>query len=382
MQYDVIVIHFGELWLKGKNRGSFVRRLFDNVSTATKGIEMDRLSIERDRFVMYIKRETDIEAALTALSTIPGISYFAPAMTTKPELDEIVNGVKRLGIDYPVRIEASRSDKSHKFDSGDIVGALLKRREALHMELDKDAKRRLYINVMKDKALLFIEKMDGAHGLPVGSSGRAVVLLSGGIDSPVASFYAMKRGLEPVYLHLHTFPNNEIAVESKIPKIVSHLSRYSGRARTYYAPAHIFQAATLKVPRKYELVLFKRFIYKLAERVARAEGASTIVTGESLGQVASQTVENLRSSQSGVKSLILRPLTGFDKEEIISKAREIGTYELSIQEYRDVCSIKIRNPATRAGQKEIDELYRRCSLQKALSRTYKEARVEEMAPIP
>ena len=171
------------------------------------------------------------------------------------------------------------------------------------------------------------------------------MLLSGGIDSPVAAWYAMKRGMQPIYVHIHSFQNADEAMKGKIPVLIKTLSGFHPRYSAYFVPSHIFQAASMGLG-KYELVMMKTFFLRLAEQVALKEGAHAIFTGESLGQVASQTAENIEAEQFGLKVPVLRPLIGYDKEEIIKVARAIGTYDQSITQYRDVCSMNAKNPVT------------------------------------
>lgn len=373
MKFDAIEVRFGELWLKGSNRGMFLSMLRDNVSRAVNG--KASVKPERDRFLVLPKGSRDYEPVLEALRYVPGISWFSPVVVSKPSIRDMMRKAESIGSGMTLRLEVKRSFKGHEFDSQDVVRSMIKGSQdgSLKLKLDKDSQDVLHISVMKDSATLHVNKLQGVGGLPVGSSGKAVVLLSGGIDSPVAAYYAMKRGLLPVYVHFHTFPDNAQAMRSKIPKMVGLLARYSGGAKAYYMPAHLFQAAAMKIPSRYELVVYKRFIYKVAEKVAKLEGASVIVTGESIGQVASQTVANLQASQHGIKTLIIRPLSGFDKQEIVSKAIEIGTYGLSIQEYRDVCSIKIKRPATRMNSELTARLYNSCGLTPVVTRTVKES---------
>ncbi len=383
MEYDAIVVHFGELWLKGANRGSFVKLLLDNMALALRGYEFERIANEHDRFVVYLNARSDVGAMLVSLSRLPGASWCAPALVTNPDPSAAVRRSSEFTALFkgPVRIEANRAYKQHSFDSNDIVKAFITADAAgtLGYGIDKAAKHRLYVNVTKSKAFLYMEKFRGVGGLPVGSSGRAVILLSGGIDSPVASFYAMKRGLYPIYLHFHAFADNTQASGSKIRNLCDVLLPYSGTATVYYVPVTQFQAMALKAGPRYELVLFKRFMYKVAEAVAKIEGAASIVTGESIGQVASQTVENITASQKGIKLPILRPLSGFDKEEIVDKAKQLGTYALSIQTYRDVCSMKARNPSTRASIAVIDKLYLSCGMSRVVLPTVRKSLREELA---
>ena len=367
---EIVIIRFGELWLKGANRAQFVSRLMGNVKMALEGERYSEIRNEYDRFVIYTSRGSDTKGIEAKLSKVPGISNIAHGAIAKNDIQDIISKAKARNTELKsARIEAHRSYKISAFDSRAVVGGFIKAKD-LGFGLDMASRDVIYVNVTKDRSFVYMDKIKGIGGLPVGASGKAVVLLSGGIDSPVAAYFAMKRGLEPIYLHVHTFPNNSSAMKSKIPRLASVLSAFYQHSRAYYAPAHIFQAAISGMPTKYELVLFKMFMYKLAERIAREEGAKVIVTGESLGQVASQTVENLTSSQQGINTLIMRPLIGMNKEEIISKAMGIGTYEISIQEYRDVCSIKIRNPATKTKPIIIEQLYNRYNLEGALGRTY------------
>ncbi len=369
MKYEAIVVHYGELWLKGRNRGAFIGRLKDNIRIALKGCNA-RMVDNRDRLLLYFKDEKSLNKAAERLAYIPGISWFGKVALTKNTIDSIIKTANRMfEKSDTVRINAKRSYKGTKFNSYEIVSGFIKKSKGLKFKIDKDAKKELMINVTKEGALLSSERTKGVGGLPVGSSGRAVSLLSGGIDSPVSSFYAMKRGLDVVYLHMHAFNNNKQAESSKMKNLVEILSRYSPSSKVYYAPAYVFQSATLKIPRKYELVLFRRFLFRLAEEIGKKEKATTIVTGESVGQVASQTIGNMAASQHGIEPIIIRPLTGFDKMEIIEKARALGTYEISIKSYKDVCSIGVSNPSTNMNERLVSKLYKSCKLDLALKRT-------------
>ncbi len=371
VRYDAVVVHYGELWLKGRNRNVFIGRLKANIRESLKGCGATIVD-GRDRVLLKFSSKKGLDAAVERLRFIPGISWFAPALVSRNTLASIVASANRMfGSNDIVRISAKRSYKGTPFNSYQIVSEFINRSRSLKFKIDKDAGKELSISVTKNGAIITPGKIRGLGGLPVGSSGRAVSLLSGGIDSPVASVYAMKRGLDLVYLHMHAFNNNKEAASSKMAELVDVLSKYGGRPRVYYAPAYVFQSATMKIPRKYELVLFRRFLYRLAEEVAKKERANAIVTGESLGQVASQTVGNMTASQHGIKPIIIRPLIGFDKHEIIDMAKGIGTYHISIKRYKDVCSIGIRNPSTNMNERLVAKLYLRCKLDAALKRTIK-----------
>ena len=370
-KYDAVVVHYGELWLKGRNRSGFIERLKDNIRIALKGCGV-KIVDDRDRLALYFKDQKSLNTALERLKYVPGISWFGPVMIAKNTIASIISSSnKMLGSKDTIRIVAKRSYKDVKFDSYQIVSEFIKKSKSLKFKIDKDADAELLINVTSGGTFLCSKKTDGLGGLPVGSSGRAVVLLSGGIDSPLAAVYAMKRGLDVIYLHMHAFNNNKEAASSKMAALLKVLSRYSPSQKVYYAPAYIFQSATMKIPRKYELVVFRRFLYKLAGEVTKKERANAIVTGESLGQVASQTIGNMTSSQEGIEQLIIRPLIGFDKREIIEQAKRIGTFNISIRPYKDVCSIGVKNPSTNMNAKLVTRLYSSCKLDLALERTTK-----------
>ena len=227
--YDAIAIHFGEIWLKGKNRSMFVNRLYKNVLESVQGENYKRLENERDRFMLYLNKDSEISIIEKSLSKIFGVSWYAPVCICPNKLPDILEKAKEMIEESEiksVKISASRSDKSLAYDSQDVVGTFFKAKSKLDFELDKNSENELHINVRKKDAVLRLGKRKGLGGLPVGSSGKAIVLLSGGIDSPVASFYGMKKGLQPIYLHLHGFPSIEDAESSKISSLASVLSLY------------------------------------------------------------------------------------------------------------------------------------------------------------
>ncbi|MCL5405086.1 MAG: tRNA 4-thiouridine(8) synthase ThiI [Candidatus Marsarchaeota archaeon] len=352
--YEGVVIHFGELWLKGRNRHEFVSTLYSNIVEALgPGFRLVKL---RDRFILEAGSEEELERACSTLKKVFGISWFAPFISAKPYKPSIISSAQALYHNgESVRIIAHRSYKGAPFTSAELVSEFI-HSSSLSFVPSKDAKNLLFIDVLKDIAILHKEKMEGAHGLPVGTSGKAVVLLSGGIDSPAAAYMAMKRGLDPVYVHFYALPTSEDVEKSKIPKIIEALKPYGTHAKTYLVPAHMLQMAALKVGQKYEVLLFKKFMYSVADRIAEAEHAKALVTGESLGQVSSQTVENLIASSAGINKLIFRPLIGLDKEEIIKISKAIGTYELSIMPYKDACSMRSKSPLTRITAPQLEEV--------------------------
>lgn len=378
-EYKYIAIHFGELWLKGRNRGAFIKKLYHNIRAALREEKYGELENARDRFILHLSGDSNIEAIKEKLSFVFGISWFGPVIISGNKLDEIVAAVaSHFGKGDIVRVVAHRSYKQLPFTSQDIVGELLKKKKSFDFTLDKKAEREVFVNVTKENTQVLTEKIRGPGGLPVGISGTAVILLSGGIDSPVASFYAMKKGLSPIYMHVHAFPSNRDAENSKMMEIVKRLSKCSPRSKVYFIPSSLFQATIIKAPHQYELVLFKRFLYALAGKIAEKEDAEVIVTGESLAQVASQTVKNLIATERGTKQLLMRPLIGLDKQEIIDLAQRRGTYSLSVLDYPDVCSLNSRNPSTSANAKRVDALFKELKLSAVATKSLKKSDVAEL----
>ncbi|MGC8648893.1 MAG: tRNA uracil 4-sulfurtransferase ThiI [Candidatus Micrarchaeia archaeon] len=358
-----IIIHFGEIWLKGRNRSTFIKKLYNNIIVALRDEKFDKLYDKRDKFLLALNNKSNINSILNKLKYVFGISWFAPVFITKNDIKDIIKTANNILDDSKdVKIIANRSFKKFKLTSYEIVSEFIKEKNKLNFNIDKNGKAFLYINITNTGAFLYTEKINGANGLPVGSSGKAVILLSGGIDSPIAAFYAMKRGLAPIYLHLHAFSNNNNVLNSKILEILKLLSRYEPLAKCYIVPSHYYQTSILGLNSRNELVLFKHFLYKIAHKIALKEGANSIVTGESIGQVASQTVKNLISTEYDIEEFIMRPLIGFDKQEIIDIARKLGTYETSIKFYPDVCSMKAKNQSTLSNPKIIETIYKKYNL--------------------
>jgi len=382
MQAQVILVHYGELWLRGKNKQRYINQLKANLKSLLEG-EAYSIEEEHDRIILRPSNETSANNILNKLGYLFGISSFNLAYEAEPNIDSITSVAKELLLSRgykKIKILAHRSYKELSFNSLDIINEVSKVAKSMGVEPSlHEYDGTLFINVTKKHAYIYDKNIKGLGGLPVGTSGKGVILLSGGIDSPVCAWFAMKRGVLPIYIHVHQFADPEMLKESKIPMILSKLSPYSKGLKPiiYYIPAHYFTVAVAKADKqgRYSHVLFKAFLFKLAELVAKKEGAKLIFTGESLGQVSSQTPSNIAASEANVNMPILRPLIGFDKEEIISIARKIGTYELSIKPYPDVCVINARKPSTSADIKIIKELLKEMHINEIARKSISEALV-------
>lgn len=372
--HNIISVHFGELWLKGKNRYQFINRLAQNIKSSTDKSNYKKFDILRDRFIIYPTNNISSQRIMNNLKYIFGISWYGNVDIIKNDIGDIVDFIEKISKEKnfrgkSVRIDAHRSYKKLPFSSDKIISEILKRKNKIQCTLEKKSDIRIIINPTKLGTFVYTNKIQGMGGLPIGSSGKAVILFSGGIDSPVAAFYAMKRGLEPIYLHFHAFTSNTSPKISKIVKLIRILNKYSTNSVSYMVPSHIFESSIIETNSRYEMLLFKRFIFGVADSIATKEGASAIITGESIGQVASQTISNLYTASYNLKHLVVRPLIGFDKQDIIKKAREINTYETSIIKYKDICSFHASNPATSSNVKYINLLYKKMNIGDAIEQT-------------
>lgn len=342
----LILIHYGELALKGRNRRLYELKLKENIErvlgTRVKALE--------GRIVAY-GGEPDV------LSLIPGIEWFAEAETVSKDIDSICSAVLELIKPKVVERKPSfgvfvkRADKSFpqtSIEVARIVGSAVQKEYGLTVNLSAP-ELPIYIEIAR-QCYIHLEKRRGASGLPVGVTGDVLCLLSGGIDSAVASYLMMKRGCRVDFLHFHTFSANEEVLGTKVSSIVETLDRYQYDSRLFLVPYYPFEFAVSSrlALRGYELVLFRRFMARVADKVARRYAYKAIVTGDCLAQVASQTLENLYCFSDASTLLVLQPLISFGKSEIVNIAKKIGTYEKSIEPYKDCCSMVMRGAKIRA----------------------------------
>ncbi len=345
-------IHVGEIALKGKNRGLFEKKLKDNIKAAT-GCKVDSL---KGRFILY-PGKTGNRRIEEGLSKTFGIEWFSEALIVKNEIEQITGTIiKHAPKEKTVKLDTKRAYKAYPMTSPEInkkVGAVLEKK-GFTVDLE-NPESWIYIEILEDSAIISFSKTKGLGGLPVGTSGKVLSLLSGGIDSPVASWLMMKRGCTVDFLHLHAFPTNEKAEKSKIIRMVSKLKEYCpAKIRVFLVPYGKFYEKSFDMKSRSELVVFRRFIFRIANKIAEKEGYLGFVTGDSIGQVASQTLENLYATAEASAYPVYRPLVGHDKQEIIDLAKKIGTYEISIEKYKDCCSLVAeKHPATRAKLSEV-----------------------------
>lgn len=362
----MFVIHYAEIGLKGKNRGVFERQLERNIQKVIKGT-VKRVS---GRFLL----ETRDTNAKGKLSKVFGIANFSEAVSCKPVLAEIKKAaVKALkGSKGTFKIKARRGWKEAPFTSLELnteVGAEVVKRLGLKVRM-VEPDNALYIEVLEDRALLYTEVLQGPGGLPVGVSGKVVCLLSGGIDSPVAGWMMMKRGCSVIFVHCW---NEVMGGTGKMEELMEVMREWQPGAKMVVVPFRKLQNEIIaKVPDKYRMLIYRRFMLRIAEEIAGREKAKALATGESLAQVASQTLDNLAAIQKVVGMPVLRPLVGFDKKEIIDLAVRIGTFDISIKPYQDCCTFMVpKHPETRARAGDLDRLENGLDIEKLVNRALK-----------
>jgi tRNA uracil 4-sulfurtransferase len=377
-----IVIHYNELGLKKGNRDYFEKRLCTNIDAALTDCGAAKAGRISGRILLPLRAGTDVGEIKTRLAKVFGIAYFAEAWASPQAVENLEANAWKLmeARTYKsFRIETRRADKRFPQTSVEInqrVGAFVKDRSKARVDLD-NAELTCWIEIVEKYALLYVERLPGPGGLPVGTGGKVVVLLSGGIDSPVAAWKMMKRGCTPVYVHFHSFPYTNKESQEKAKQLARLLSQYQLRAKIYLIPfaevqRHIMVGSRLET----RVILYRRYMIRLAEQVARREQARVLVTGDSVGQVASQTIENIDVISRAVPMPILRPLIGDDKIEIVALARRIGTYEISILPDQDCCSLFVpKHPETKGDLEEIEQSESRLDLTETMQAAMDSAEV-------
>ncbi|KZE39801.1 thiamine biosynthesis protein ThiI [Bhargavaea cecembensis] len=357
MMYHEIMIRYGELSLKGKNRNVFIRKLRDNIRRIMKDLPTVKVKAEHDRMYLFAEEGREIEEALKRLPDVFGIQSFSPAVRCKADLDTIKETAERILSHMETegktfKVEVRRADKTFPLKTIELQqemgGHLLPIYPGLVVKM-KNPEIRLLIDIREDGAYLSTTTIQGAGGLPAGSNGHALLMLSGGIDSPVAGYLMMKRGLKLDVIHFHSPPFTSEQSKQKVVELAERLSAFGTRIRMHTIQfTEIQQAVQDAVPSALTMTTTRRMMMKIADMVREEIRAKAIVTGESLGQVASQTLDSLSAINEVTSTPVLRPLIAMDKLDIISIAEKIGTYETSIRPFEDCCTIFTpANPATK-----------------------------------
>ena len=356
-----VIVHYQEIALKGKNRPWFVARLARNLREATADVGVKQVRVLMGRLELVLEDGASWEAVRERVARVFGVGNFARAGRAPLDVDAIARTILAdLGDERPrsFRVSARRADKRFPLTSPQIereVGGRIKEARGWHVDLSTP-ELTIHVETLTDEAFYSFGKHRGAGGLPSGASGRVVALMSGGIDSPVASWRMMRRGCRVAFVHFHSYPILSRASQEKARELARLLTEYQLHSRLLLVPfGELQQQVVLAVPPPLRVVIYRRLMMRIAQVVARAQRARALVTGEVVGQVASQTLENLAAIDEVVSMPVLRPLIGMDKEEITAEAQRLGTYPISIIPDQDCCTLFTpRHPATKARRVDVE----------------------------
>jgi len=347
---EILLVRYGEVFLKGQNRPFFMKKLVGHVKDATREVG-GKVWLSDGR--IYVSDFTDIDEAIRRVARVFGVHSVSRAIEMeKDDFEAICAQAAEMmkPLSGTFKVLARRSDKRYPLDSPAIMrqagGYVLHHVPGLSVDVN-DPDHVLTIEI-RDHAYLSVGRVEGVNGMPMGTNGKACLLLSGGIDSPVAGFMIAKRGVELCCVHYHSFPYTSERAKEKVLELARILSEYCGKIRVYVVPfTEIQMEIHEKCPENFTTLIMRRYMMRIAEIFARKDGAQALITGESIGQVASQTMEALCCTDEVVDMPVFRPLIGMDKSEIIERAEKIGTMETSSLPYEDCCTVFTpKHPAT------------------------------------
>jgi thiamine biosynthesis protein ThiI len=359
---DSVLVRYHEIALKKGNRAYFTELLKRNLLAAVKDLGAKEIRSLPARLLLTFKNEVPAATLIERMSTVFGVANFSIVERTARDIDalrgrilESLNG----GRFQSFRIETQRGDKTFPLTSPEInrqLGAAVQEKSGARVDLE-NAEFTVTVEILPRDAFFGFNKIAGAGGLPVGSSGRVAALISGGFDSPVAAYRMMQRGCRIIFVHFHSVPYQDKTSQEKVRQLIQLLTRHQFTSRLYMVPfGEIQRQIVATVARPLRVVLYRRMMLRIAEAIARQEKAKALITGESLGQVASQTLDNMAVIQQAARLPILRPLVGMDKQEIIDQARRIGTFEVSSIPDQDCCQLFVpKHPATKARFIDVEE---------------------------
>lgn len=347
---EILLVRYGEVFLKGQNRPFFLRKLVDHVKLAVQNVH-GHVWLSDGR--IYVSDYTDQDEAIRRVSRVFGVHSVSPAVEMeKGDFEAVCTQAAKMMENRTgtFKVLAKRSDKRYPLDSPAIMreagGYILE--HVPHLSVDVNNPDHVITIEIRGMAYLSVDRTMAVSGMPMGTNGKACLLLSGGIDSPVAGFMIAKRGVELCCVHYHSFPYTSERAKEKVLELARILSEYCGKMRVYVVPfTEIQMEIHEKCPENFTTLIMRRYMMRIAEILARKDGAQALITGESIGQVASQTMEALGCTDEVVNMPVFRPCVGMDKSEIIERAEKIGTMETSALPYEDCCTVFTpKHPAT------------------------------------
>jgi thiamine biosynthesis protein ThiI len=379
-----VVVHYQEIAIKGRNRPWFVARLVRNIRQALSDLDVRDVRALMGRIEVALGPGAAWPIVRERLSRVFGVGNFAIASSAPLDVEAIATAILGdLGDEAPAsfRVSARRADKRFPLTSPQIereVGGRIRAARGWTVDLERPALT-VHVEALTNEAFYYFGKHQGPGGLPVGASGRVVCLLSGGNDSPVAAWRLLRRGCRVTFVHFHSYPVLSRASQEKARELTALLTRFQYHSRLLLVPfADVQQQAILTVPPPLRVVFYRRLMMRIAERIARQYGARALVTGEVVGQVASQTLENLNRTNEVVSLPVLRPLIGMDKEEITAEAQRLGTFPVSIIPDQDCCTLFTpKHPATAARRADVERAELLLPVPELIERAVAAAVVEE-----
>ena len=376
---NAIIIRYCEIHLKGKNRGFFEKMLKENIKNSLKGINCTFTAMH-SRYLIEDFDEFDYDLITEKLAKIAGIHTYSRALVVENDFEKIFEAVDLLCQDKEgtFKVDTNRADKTfspNSMQTSMLLGGRLLEKYAPKLSVDvKNPLFTVYVDIREDgKTFVYTDVVQCLSGMPVGSAGKGLLLISGGIDSPVAGYMTCKRGMKLNCLHFHSFPYTGEAAKEKVIELTKKVGEYNGGINLYVVSfTHIQEEIHKNCPEEFMITLMRRFMMRIAERLAKQQGDQAIITGESLGQVASQTIESITSSNSVVTMPVLRPLIAFDKIDIIDISKKIDTYETSILPYEDCCTVFLpKYPAIKPNLEKVKKAESKLDVEGLIDEAFK-----------
>lgn len=386
-EQNIYIVRCGEVALKGMNKPYFEKTLVERIRKKLK--DMDGVEVSRREGLIFIRsdKKHDAESIVKNVSRVFGVASISPAVEAESELNKIGEAsvefmkkqIEERGV-KTFKVEAKRADKKFPVKSPEIariIGAkILIGCKVLKVDVH-NPECRLFIDLRKDRTYIYDEKVSGFGGLPLGTNGKGMVLLSGGIDSPVAAWMMAKRGMLLEAVHFHSYPYTSPRAQQKVEELAGIVASYSGRMRMHVINLlPIQEQIVMNCPEEETTILVRRFMMRIAEKIALKNKCMMLITGENLGQVASQTAEALVVTDACVSMPVMRPLIAMDKVDIMEKANEIGTYEKSIEPYEDCCTVFLpKHPITKPKLARIELSENRLDAESLISDAIEKAEI-------
>lgn len=393
MSEKTYIVRVGEAALKGQNKSYFEKKLVERIKKLLKRFE--GVSVNRSEGLVFVHTPEDLaqEDLIHEVSKVFGVASISPAVETESNLDDIyreavaymMDKIKTQGV-KTFKVEAKRADKNFPVKSPDLArmvgGAVLKGCKVLKVDVH-NPDIRLHVNLRRDKTYIYSQMIEGFGGLPLGTNGKGMVLLSGGIDSPVAAFMMAKRGMAIEAVHFHSYPYTSERAQAKVEELAARLAVYASRFKMHIVNLlPIQEEIVANCPQDETTIHVRRFMMRIAQELAKKNDCQMLITGESLGQVASQTSDALVVTDAVVDIPVMRPLIAMDKKDIIDLSQKIDTYETSIQPYEDCCTVFLpRHPVTKPKLEKIEKSEAKLDVEKLVQEALDRVEVKDIYPL-